>query len=595
MTEGALTGARLRELFLTFFAGKGHAVIPSASLIPEHDPTVLFTTAGVQPLVPYLLGMPHPQGKRIVNVQKCLRTADIDAVGDSTHLTCFEMLGNWSLGDYFKEEAIAWSDEFLTSDRWLKIPRERISVTVFAGDADAPRDEETARLWRRIGLPRERIFAFGKQENWWGPAGQTGPCGPDTEMFYDTGKPRCVLPTCGPNCPCGKWVEIWNDVFMEYEQRADGSYGQLPQKNVDTGMGLERTVAFLNGRESVFDTDLFLPLVTHLREQVPAADTPTVRRIADHVRAAIFLLTDPHSVPPSNVEQGYVLRRLIRRSLRFLELAEASSATTLALLDRAPKILADMFGGAYPELASRAEKAKEQLHLEYARYQKVRGSARRIIDKLLTQGTRAVSGAEGFRIYQETGVHPDLLGSLGTEGGMTVDMAGFEEELLRHQEVSRAGSAERFAGGLADHSAQTTKLHTATHLLHESLRRVLGTHVEQKGSNITSQRLRFDFTHAQRMTPEDIRRVEELVNEQVRRDLPVTRAVMSPSEAKVLGALGFFEQKYGDRVNVYSIGDFSREICGGPHVERTGQLGSFRIVKEEAVSAGVRRIRAVVA
>ncbi|TSC64336.1 MAG: alanyl-tRNA synthetase [Parcubacteria group bacterium Gr01-1014_106] len=587
-----MTGAELREKFLEYFRQQGHEIIPSASLIPENDPTVLFTTAGMHPLVPYLLGQPHPAGRRLANAQKCLRTDDIDDVGDDTHLTFFEMLGNWSLGDYFKERTIAMSVEFLTSDRWLGIPTEKLAVTCFAGDADAPRDEESARLWAHHGIAKERIFFFGKKDNWWGPPGDTGPCGPDTEMFFDTGRGSA---SAHPNDGSGRYVEIWNDVFMEYEKRADGSYAPLAQKNVDTGMGLERTVAVLNGYPSVYETDLLKPLVDVVRAGTHAKDTRHVRIVADHLRAAMFVLADPRGVTPSNVEQGYVIRKLIRRALRALEVLEMPEEIEGVVLRGAVDAVETTHAHVYPEISERKERVLALLHDEHAKYRGVRVRAEHELARRKQQGQTQISGKEAFDLYQSFGFHPDLLRSLGQPLGITTDAEGFEEELRRHQEISRAGSTQRFAGGLADHSERTVKLHTATHLLHAALRRVLGPHVQQRGSNITEERLRFDFTHAAKVTPEELQKVEDLVNEHIRRDLPVTRAVMTPDEAKAAGALGFFEERYGDQVRVYSIGDFSQEICGGPHVERTGTLGHFRIVKEEALAAGIRRIRAVVA
>lgn len=581
-------------MFLEYFRVRGHAVLPSASLIPENDPTVLFTTAGMHPLIPYLLGQPHPQGRLLANAQKCLRTDDIEEVGDDTHLTFFEMLGNWSLGDYFKEDAIAMSFEFLCSDRWLGIPRETLAVTCFQGDDDAPRDEESARIWGRLGIPKDRIFFFGKNENWWGPPGATGPCGPDSEMFFDTGKPGRA-----PNDGTERFVEIWNDVFMEYEKRPDGSFTPLKQKNVDTGMGLERTVAVLNGLGSVYETDLLAPIVEVLRAGVNKPEEQQLRIAADHLRAAVFVLSDPRGIVPSNVEQGYVLRRLIRRAFRALETIEAADeavvdATIGLLLKRLPKVIGDTYAAIYPEVVERAEYVAGQLEQEHDKYRVVRLRAEHELKRRRERGQAHIGGREAFNLYQSLGFHPDLLRSLGDPLGVTVDLAGFEEEFAKHQEVSRAGIKERFAGGLADHSERTVRMHTATHLLHEALRRVLGTHVRQKGSNITPERLRFDFSHPQKLTGEELRRVEDLVNEQIARDLPVTKAIMSPDEAKRAGALGFFEERYGDQVSVYAVGDFSKEICGGPHVPTTKAIGHLRIVKEEGLSAGVRRIRAVV-
>ncbi|TSC72409.1 MAG: alanyl-tRNA synthetase [Parcubacteria group bacterium Gr01-1014_38] len=587
----AITSTQLRERFLEFFRERGHAILPSASLVPENDPTVLFTAAGMQPLVPYLLGQPHPQGKRLANVQKCLRTGDIDEVGDAFHLTFFEMLGNWSLGDYFKKEAIEMSFEFLTSDRWLSLPAEKLAVTCFAGDADAPRDTESARIWERLGIPKDRMFFFGKSANWWGPPGKAGPCGPDTEIFFDTGRGPA---STRPNDDSGRFVEIWNDVFMEYEKRSDGTFAPLQQKNVDTGMGLERAVAVLCGHTNVYETDVFAPLMELIRGSVPRADERHLRIAADHLRAAVFVLSDPHEIVPSNVEQGYVLRRLIRRALRSLRLQGAEEHHLLDIGNRFVDELARIYGEAYPEIFERKSQAETQLWGELQKYIVIEQRAGKFIEQVRGRGDTRISGAEAFAIYQESGIHPDLLRSLGASQDVTVDFKGFEEEFQKHQQVSRAGMTQRFAGGLTDHSERTVRMHTATHLLHEALRRILGPHVEQKGSNITPERLRFDFSHPRKLSTEEIRKVEDLVNKEIRRDLPVTRAVMTPEEAKAAGALGFFEEKYGDQVSVYTVGDFSKEICGGPHVPRTGVIGRFHITKEEGLAQGIRRIRAVV-
>lgn len=584
-----ITSARLRELFLEFFRANGHAILPSASLVPENDPTALFTTAGMQPLVPYLLGQPHPLGPRLGGVQKCLRTDDLEEVGDATHLTFFEMLGNWSLGDYFKKEAIGLSFEFLHSDAYLGVPVDRLAVTCFEGDKTIPRDTESAGIWQSLGIPKDRIFFFGRKENWWGPPGIVGPCGPDTEMFYDTGKPGKT-----PNDGTERFVEIWNDVFMAYEKRADGSYGQLSQKNVDTGMGLERTVAVLNGLPSVHATDLFGPIVAAIRERVPKVSERQLRIAADHLRAAVFILADPRGILPSNVEQGYVLRRLARRAFRSLRQGGADEATLAQILSSVCGAVARVSGSVYPEVRERRDHAAEQLSGELPKYLAIEQRAEKIIKEQYAAGTERMSSTAAFRIYQETGVHPDLLESFGALYKIGVDRTGLDAELEKHQEVSRAGITQRFAGGLADHSEQTIRMHTATHLLHESLRRVLGAHVEQKGSNITPERLRFDFSHPSKLTPDELKRVEDMVSEQIARDLAVTREVMSPDTAKAAGALGFFGEKYGEQVSVYTVGDFSKEICGGPHVPRTGVIGRFRILKEEGLSAGIRRIRAAV-
>ena len=587
-----LTGQELRRAYIEFFKARGHAEIGSAPLIPEHDPTVLFTTAGMHPLVPFLAGQPHPQGKRLVDVQKCLRTDDIDDVGDTTHLTFFEMLGNWSLGDYFKKEAITWSFEFLT--QVLEIPVERLYVTCFAGDADAPRDEESAAIWQSLGIPRERIYFFGKKQNWWGPAGQTGPCGPDTEMFYFTGQP-CTQgrgEDCDPSCNCGRYVEVWNDVFMQYNKTAAGTYEPLAQRNVDTGMGLERTVAVLHGYDDVFRTELFQPVIRQLEavsgHPYEGEHVRAMRIVADHIRASTFLMAD--GVLPSNVEQGYILRRLLRRAMRFARMLgiEGSVLPQLAMA------VADQYSVAYPELAQKREMIAHEIALEEGRFLQALQRGEREFERLVAHlRDGQISGRDAFYLYETYGFPLELTAEMARERGLRVDEAGFAEAYAQHQKLSRAGAESKFAGGLADHSEQTTKLHTATHLLHAALRLVLGEHVHQAGSNITAERLRFDFTHPEKLTDEQLQRVEDLVNEAIAADYPVCVDQMSLEEAQASGALAFFGERYGDRVNVYSIGEFSKEVCGGPHVEHTGQLGHFKIQKQEAVGRGTRRIRAV--
>ena len=587
-----LTAQELRRAYIDFFRARGHAEIPSAPLIPEHDPTVLFTTAGMHPLVPFLLGQPHPLGKRLVDVQKCMRTDDIDDVGDRTHLTFFEMLGNWSLGDYFKREAITWSYEFLT--QVLEIPPERLYVSCFAGDADAPRDEESAAIWQSLGIPPERIYFFGKKYNWWGPAGKTGPCGPDTEMFVFTGGP-CTEGRdgeCDPSCSCGRYVEVWNDVFMQYNKTEAGTYEPLAQRNVDTGMGLERTLAVLHGYDDVFRTDLFMPIIEQLEalsgRHYQDEDRRAMRIVADHIRAATFIIAD--GVLPSNVEQGYILRRILRRAMRFTRMLgiEHSVLPDLAL------VVAERYGEAYPELLQKRDMIAREIGLEEGRFLQALQRGEREFERLLSRlKDRQISGRDAFYLYETYGFPLELTAEMARERGLTVDQAGFQEAYTRHQELSRAGAELKFAGGLADHTEQTTKLHTATHLLHAALRLVLGEHVHQAGSNITAERLRFDFTHPEKLTDEQLARVEELVNQAIAADYPVCVDEMSLEEAQARGALAFFGERYGERVRVYSIADFSMEVCGGPHVERTGQLGHFKIQKQEAVGRGVRRIRAV--
>lgn len=579
----------IRQKYLDFFTSKGHSIIGSASLIPEHDPTVLFTTAGMHPLVPYLMGEPHPAGVRLTDVQKCVRTGDIDEVGDRWHLTFFEMLGNWSLGDYFKKEAITWSYEFLTDKTWLGISPDRLSVSVFAGDADAPRDEESAELWRSLGIPGEHIYYYGKSENWWGPAGATGPCGPDTEMFYDTGIAPCS-PECQPSCSCGKYVEIWNDVFMQYNKLADGTYAPLKQKNVDTGMGLERITAVLNGYDEVYKTDLFTPLMDKIKMLATQHGDTSKEIICDHVRAAVFMIND--GVSPSNLDQGYVLRRLIRRAIRH---GRKLGIQGYFLQDLADSVI-EMFQAYYPSLETQCSEIKMELVNEEEKFAKTLEKGEKQFEKLTAhiKANGLMPGEHAFHLFDTYGFPLEITKELAHEKGITIDEEGFYEFYKQHQEQSRAGAQKRFKGGLADASWETIRGHTATHLLQEALRRILGAHVYQKGSNITPERLRFDFSHPEKVAPEQLKEVEEMVNDQVQRQLEVHYEIMTVEQAKKIGAIGLFDDKYAEKVKVYLIGDFSKEFCGGPHVNNTAEVGHFKILKEEACSAGVRRIKAIV-
>ena len=591
-----ITADDLRKMYIDFFVSKGHRQISGASLIPENDPTVLFTTAGMHPLVPYILGAEHPQGKRLTDYQKCIRTGDIDSVGDPHHLTFFEMLGNWSLGDYFKEEAIEYSYEFLT--KVLEIDPERISVTVFAGDDEVPRDEIAAAKWKSLGIPAERIYYKGREDNWWGPAGETGPCGPDSEMFYDTGRPACG-PDCAPGCSCGKYFEIWNDVFMGYRKEADGTYHEMERKCIDTGMGIERTVAVLNGKKSVYETEIFSGLLRGIEALCGKKygeceeDDKSMRIIADHTRTSVFILGDQKGIAPSNVGQGYILRRLIRRAVRHAK----KLGIDKPFLSDLSKIVIAQYEKPYPELAEHRDFIDHELIKEEEKFSDTLVKGEREFDKMLPNlmkgNSRVISGRLAFKLYDTYGFPIELTEELAKENGFSVDIDGFNAAFLKHQELSRAGAEQQFKGGLADHSEQTTALHTATHLLHAALRKVLGTHVGQKGSNITAERLRFDFTHPEPMTKEQVKEVEDLVNEQIQRDLPVTVETMTLEEARDAGAIAFFDSKYGEKVTVYTIGDFSKEVCGGPHVTHTGDMGHFRILKEQSSSAGVRRIKAV--
>lgn len=588
----------LRQMYLDFFQSQGHTVISGNSLIPENDPTVLFTTAGMHPLVPYLLGEPHPSGTRLCNCQKCIRTGDIESVGDLSHLTFFEMLGNWSLGDYFKEEAIAWSYQFLTSPSYLGFDPGRLSVTVFAGQGEVGRDDESAAIWKKLGIPEARIHALPMQDNWWGPAGKTGPCGPDTEMFVDTGRAACGS-ACRPGCSCGKYFEIWNDVFMQYNKCEDGQYVPLQQHNVDTGMGVERTIAMLQGKRSVYETELFVPLIEAIsstagRHMTESDETAMAFRVvADHLRSSVFILGDTRGVSPGNLGQGYVLRRLIRRSVRY---ARKIGLQNGALSQLAVAVI-DGYRHVYPELDIRRDWIVTELGQEEERFEKTlhRGMAEldKVLGKMVEHGQKEFPGRVAFRLYDTCGFPVEFTEEICAESGLTVDRDGFEKAFAQHKEVSKKSAEKAFKGGLADQSDLTTRLHTATHLLHKALQSTLGEHATQKGSNITAERLRFDFSHPEKMTPEQLAEVEQLVNDAITADHPVSVETMTLEQARDKGAMALFGGKYGEMVKVFSIGDFSREVCGGPHVSRTGALGKFRIVKEEASSAGVRRIRAV--
>lgn len=588
-----MTAKELRQKYIDFFKSKGHAVIKSAPLIPENDPTVLFTTAGMHPLVPFLMGEKHPLGKRLVNFQKCIRTGDIEEVGDKVHLTFFEMLGNWSLGDYFKQEAIEFSFEFLTSPEWLNLPIEKLGITVFEGDQDAPFDEEAFEKWKSLGFPEKRIARCPKKDNWWGPAGQTGPCGPDTEMFVWTGQGDAPALFDPDN---SDWVEIWNDVFMQYNKNADGKYVPLEQKNVDTGMGVERVACILQGKDSCYETELFLPLFNKLDEirgiEKPSQREDAERIIVDHVRTAVFMIAD--GVVPGNVDQPYVLRRILRRTIlkgRDLGIEES-------FIPNLAEIVVENYCDIYPELAENSAIIEDELKREEEQFARTLEKGIREFEKLIGRvpdhiQNKVISGKNAFKLYDTHGLPIELTEEMATKKGFKVDRKGFDKAFKKHQELSRKGAEQKFKGGLADNSEKTAALHTATHLLHKALRQVLGDHVAQKGSNITAERLRFDFSHPEKMTPEEISKVEELVNDAISRNLPVTFEEMDLEDAKKSGAMALFSDKYGDRVKVYSIGDFSKEICGGPHCGNTQDLGVFKIKKEESSSRGVRRIKAV--
>ena len=605
-----LTADELRDTYLKFFESKGHKIIPGASVIPENDPTVLFTTAGMHPLVPYLMGaMEHPAGTRLTDVQKCVRTGDIDEVGDAAHLTFFEMLGNWSLNDYFKKEAISWSFEFLTQHLGFK--PEQLNVTVFKGEPGIPADDEAVEIWKSLGIPDERIFRLPREDNWWGPAGTTGPCGPDTEMFIDTGKEKCG-PECRPGCHCGKYIEIWNDVFMQYNKNEKGEFEPLGRHNVDTGMGVERTICMLSGAPTVYDTEIFAPIMAKIDElrgangasqgdgavsaALSADDLLKARRIiADHMRTATFILCDPKGgVKPGNVGANYVLRRLIRRAVRFARMIGIAPGFTVKLAE----VICEKYNHVYPELKVNLETCKADLEAEEKRFNATldKGEAmyQKVAEQLKAHGQSQISGKTAFKLYDTFGFPFEMTCEMAVKDGLTVDKEGFDEANRKHQELSRTTSAGSFKAGLQDNSAVVTRMHTATHLLHAALHKVLGPTALQKGSNITAERLRFDFSWPQKMTDEEKAEVEKLVNEWINEGIPVTKKMTTVEEAKAEGAMALFGAKYGDQVSLYTIGDISKEICCGPHVENTKELGSFKIKKEESSSAGVRRIKAVI-
>ncbi|MCF2137365.1 MAG: alanine--tRNA ligase [Candidatus Thorarchaeota archaeon] len=583
----------LRKKYLEFFKQRGHAIIPSASLLPENDPTVLFTTAGMHPLVPFLLGEPHPKGKRLANCQKCIRTTDIDSVGDTTHLTFFEMLGNWSLGDYWKKEAISWSFEFLTSKEWLGLDAKKLSVTVFTGDDDAPRDTESAEIWESVGIPKERIYYLPKEDNWWGPAGTTGPCGPCTEMFIEVDDiPKCG-PDCRPGCSCGHYVEVWNDVFMEYNKREDGKYEPLKQRNVDTGMGVERTAAMLQGVSTVYDTESFIPLIKKIKslspiEQFSEEDNIRCRVIADHVKSAVMIMADDRRISPSNVEQGYVVRRLLRKAILSAEKLNITSG----VLQELAEVVIQMYKDVYEETERNREFIMKNLADEERKFRNSLKKAMRKLQRVIDE-TSTVTGKDAFLLFTSYGLPLEITREMAEEKGIKIDMEEFRQEFEHHREKSRTATQGKFKGGLADHSEEITKLHSATHLLQEALRRVLGESVRQMGSNITKERLRFDFTFPRKLTPEEVQQVEDLVNDAIKQDLEVKREFMKYEDAIASGALAFFKETYGDEVSVYSMGDFSKEVCGGPHVQRTGELGHFKIIKQKKIGAGLIRIKAI--
>ncbi|MDO8663924.1 MAG: alanine--tRNA ligase [Candidatus Wildermuthbacteria bacterium] len=574
-----MNSGELRKKFLEFFEKNGHEIIPSASLIPENDPTVLFTTAGMHPLVPFLLGEKHPSGKRLANVQACVRTDDINEVGDEVHHTFFEMLGNWSLGDYFKKEAINFSFEFLTKKEWLGLEKEKLAISVFAGDNDAPKDEKSKEIWLSLGIPEARIKDLPKQDNWWGPAGATGPCGPDTEMFYWVGR-EPVPKEFDPKDK--RWVEIWNDVFMEYFKNKEGRYEPLSQKNVDTGMGLERISAAINGLDDNYQSDLFLPIIKKIEElsgKKYEDGKKGFRIVVDHIKAATFIIGDKNGVEPSNVGRGYVVRRLIRRAVRYGKQLGISGVFTFKLAEEVIEIYQDT----YPELRRNKDFIINQLTKEEEKFEKT-------LDLGLKEFNK---GTDPFILFTTYGFPIELTQELAKEKGREIDMEKFDDDFKKHQELSRTASSGMFKGGLADAGEIATKYHTTTHLLLAALRQILGSETYQKGSNITAERLRFDFNFSQKLTEEQIKKIEDLINQKIKEDMAVEMIEMPRAEALKIAKISFDPAKYGDIVKVYKIGDFSVELCGGPHVKSTAELGKFKIIKEEASSSGVRRIRAV--
>ena len=575
----------IRNKYLKFFENHGHKVSPSAPLIPENDPSVLFNTAGMQPLVPYLLGQKHPEGSRLTDYQKCIRTNDIDEVGDNRHLTYFEMLGNWSLGDYFKEESIKMSFDFLTQE--LQIPVEKLSVTCFAGNDVLGKDEESAKYWEQAGIPKERIYFL--KDNWW-IAGETGPCGSDTEMFYDTGKPKCS-PECNPDCDCGKYVEIWNNVFMEFFKHEDGSLTPLKQKNVDTGLGLERVNMLLQGKETPYDTEIFKPIMEKLEELQKIDNINSRRIVAEHLRSSMMIICDGGR--PSNIDRGYVLRRLIRRMIRHLNKLQISLEELASLIDLNIENLKEM----YPDLEKNKDIIKSVIIEEKDKFIKTLTHGEKEFNKEMNKasqnGQKIIDGKVVFKLYDTYGFPPEVTKELAEENGYSVDIDEFNKLFKEHQEKSRVGAEQKFKGGLASTGEMETKYHTATHLLNAALKKVLGPHVHQKGSNITHERMRFDFSHDSKLTDEEKKKVEDLVNEYIQMAIPVERLEMKKEDAIKMGAEAMFLDKYGDIVTVYKIGDVSIELCGGPHVKNTSELGKFKIKKEESSSSGVRRIKAI--
>ena len=585
-----ISSKELRNLYLNFFKEKNHEIIPSSSIVPENDPTVLFTTAGMHPLVPYLLGETHPNGKRLTDVQKCIRTSDIEEVGDSSHLTFFEMLGNWSLGDYFKKESISYSYEFLTEV--LKIPRDKLYFTVFEGDEIAPRDLESYEAWKSVGVDEDHILFLGKEDNFWILGSGIGPCGPDTEIFYDTGKEKCSK-DCNPSCDCGKYLEIWNNVFMEFYKDEQGNLTKLKHHNVDTGMGLERIICVLNGYDSVYDSDLFINLKLKLEEisNLKYIDNlRSFRIIMDHIRTSTFILGDYHKITPSNVGAGYVLRRLIRIMIRHLKKLNVNES----VLNELANVVINDYKDIYKELEDNKDFIFSELEKEYNKFTKTLKDGEKLFYKMIRNlDGNTISGADAFKLFDTFGFPIEMTKELASENNLIVDTDGFYEKFKEHQEKSKTISSGSFKGGLADNSIESTKYHTLAHLLLATLKEVISPDVIQRGCNITPERIRFDFNCDHKLTEEEKDKIEKRVNEMIKTNTDVIMEEMPYEEAKKRGVHGTFEDKYQSIVKVYTIGDLSSEICGGPHVKNTSELGTFKIIKEESSSSGVRRIKGI--
>lgn len=580
-----ITTIELKQKFIDFFKSKDHKVIEQASLIPENDNTVLFTTAGMHPLIPFLLGQPHPLGKRLVNYQLCIRTTDIDEVGDATHFSMFEMLGNWSLGDYFKKESVAYSYEFLTSKEWLGLDKNRLAITVFSGNKDIPIDNETITYWLEQGVPKERIAAI--VDNWWGPAGNSGPCGPDTEIFYwkDDSRPAPIV--FDPNDE--NWVEIWNNVFMEYNKTKEGKFEPLKQKNIDTGLGTERVTMILNGQDDAFKVGKIKEIFDYvLSLSKDKENIKAIKIITDHLRAATFILADPRGAVPSNTDQGYILRRFIRRAIRYGKLIGIENN----FCSRVSKKVMELYADEYSHLKIKYQFVLDEIEKEENKFNNTLENGLKEFNRLL-ETQKELSGKDAFLLYQSFGFPIEMIEELAKEKNIKVDVTGFYEEEKKHKDISRAGAEHKFKGGLAENTEITTRYHTATHLLNQSLRNIINKEIKQKGSNITSERLRFDFNFDRKLTAEELKAVEDEVNNTIAKELDVIKEFMPLAKAIESGAQAEFGARYPEVVFVYSIGDYSKEICMGPHVKNTKELGRFKIVKEEGIAAGVRRIKAV--